>query len=64
MPGPVINELGTFETVSALLGALLIGIILVGLIERRNRTIFRMGHDSAAVLLTFLAGLVLLYAVR
>src|SRR5690606_22000953 len=30
--GPVINELGRFEVISALLGASLVGILLVGLL--------------------------------
>jgi cation:H+ antiporter len=60
----VINQLGPFEAVSALLGVLLTGIILVGLLERRNRTIFRMGYDSAAVLAVFAIGAAVLYAVR
>lgn len=62
--GPVINEAGSFEALSALLGTVLTGIVLVGLLERRNRTILRMGYDSAAVLLVFAAGVGLLYAVR
>ncbi len=58
--GPVVNELGTFETVSALLGAVLIGILLVGLLERRDTAVMRMGYDSIAVMLLFLGGLGLL----
>jgi len=50
---PVLNILGRFEIVSALLGALLIGIFKVGLLEHRDRTILRMGWDSAAVILIF-----------
>lgn len=61
--GPVINELGAFEALSAMLGALLIGILLVGLLERRDATILRMGYDSFAVIVLFLAGLGLLAAV-
>lgn len=57
---PVINTLGKFETVSALLGATLIGIFMVGLLEHRDRTIFKMGVDSAAVILVFLGGLAVL----
>jgi cation:H+ antiporter len=53
---PVLNTLGAFEVVSALLGAMLIGFFLVGLLEHRNRTIFRMGIDSAAVLAVFALG--------
>lgn len=50
---PVLNTLGRFEIISALLGALLIGIFKVGLLEHRDRTILRMGWDSAAVILLF-----------
>jgi cation:H+ antiporter len=59
--GAVINELGAFETVSALLGAALIGVFVVGLLERRDRTILRMGYDSLVVILLFAGGLILLY---
>src|SRR3546814_288500 len=57
---PVMNVLGAFETVSALLGAILIGIFMVGLLEHRNRTIFKMGVDSAAVIAVFVAGVAML----
>jgi cation:H+ antiporter len=59
--GPVVNELGRFEVVSSLLGAILIGVFLVGLLERRNRTVFRMGYDSLGVMVLFAGGLVLLH---
>lgn len=62
--GPVINELGPFEVASALLGLALIGIFLVGLLERRNPKVLRMGYDSLAVLLLFPAGVALLYGLR
>lgn len=58
---PVLNLVGSFEIVAALLGALMTGVILLGLLERRNRTVLRMGYDSAAVIGLFLAGCVLLY---
>jgi hypothetical protein len=44
--GAVMNEHGRFGTVSALLGTAIIGIMLVGLLERRNKTIMRMEYDS------------------
>jgi len=62
--GPVIAELGKFEMISALLGVLLTGIYLVGLLERRNPVILRMGYDSLAVLLVFAAGVGLLFSLR
>jgi len=57
---PVLNEPGRFEIVVALLGAVLTGIFMVGLLEHRNRTIFRKGIDSAAVIVLFAGGSVLL----
>lgn len=54
-----VNTLGPFETVSALLGAVLIGIFMVGLLEHRNRTIFKMGIDSASVIILFGMGVAL-----
>lgn len=62
--GPVVNELGRFEVVSALLGAILTGVFLVGLLERSNPVVMRMGYDSLAAMLLFIAGLGLLYAVQ
>lgn len=55
--GPVINELGRFAQISSLLGAILIGVFLVGLLERKNPTFMKMGYDSLAVMLLFMAGL-------
>ena len=57
---PVLNTLGKFETVSSLLGATLIGVFMVGLLEHRDRTIFKMGVDSAVVIALFAAGAALL----
>ncbi len=54
LPGePLLNMLGLFEVISALLGAVLIGVFVVGLLEHRNRTIFKMGVDSALVIVLF-----------
>ncbi len=62
--GPVLPEVGRPASVGALLGIVLTSIFLVGLIERRDRVLLRMGYDSIAVLLAYAAGLVVLYAVR
>lgn len=62
--GPVLNEVGQFSLFASLLSALLAAIYLVGLIERRDRTIARMGIDSFAVLVVYLGGLLLLYQLR
>ena len=60
--GPVINEIGDFEVVSSLLGTSLTEVFLVGLLERRNPVILRMGYDSLCVILLFALGLVLLFS--
>jgi cation:H+ antiporter len=62
--GPVLNEVSRFSLVASLLGALLTTIYLIGLVERRNRTIGRMGIDSLATLLVYFAGLFVLYRLR
>lgn len=58
---PVLNHAGRFEVVASLLGALMTGVLILGLLERRDRTILRMGYDSATIIGMFLSGLVLLY---
>lgn len=62
--GPALKEVGRFSLAASVLGALLAAMYLIGLIERRDRTVARMGVDSFAVLLTYLGGLVLLYQLR
>lgn len=61
---PVINELGRFEVVLALLGLTLIGVFQVGLLERRDRVVLRMGYDSLVVMVLFAAGAAGLYLLR
>ena len=41
--GPVLGEVGRFSTLAALLGIAVTILFLVGLIERRDRTVMRMG---------------------
>lgn len=61
---PVLNRVGVFSSVAALLGIAVTTLFLIGLAERRDRTILRMGVDSAAVLLVYFGGLVILYGLR
>jgi len=61
---PVLNRVGAFSAVGAMLGIAVTALFLIGLAERRDRTILRMGVDSAAVLLVYLGGLGLLYTLR
>ncbi|GAB3551619.1 sodium:calcium antiporter [Noviherbaspirillum agri] len=62
--GPVLNEVGNFSLFAALLCILMTTIYLVGLIERRNRTIARFGIDSVAILVAYAGGLFMLYQLR
>ena len=61
---PILNRVGRFSAFAALIGIVVTTLFTMGLIERRDRTILRMGFDSAAVLVTYLAGLVVLYQLR
>lgn len=61
---PVLAELGAFSVVACCLAALLCAILIVGIVERRDRTIFRLGYDSAAMIAVYLGGLVTLYFLR
>lgn len=61
---PVLGEVGAFSIVAAALGMLLNAILIIGLIERRDRTVLRMGWDSAAMLLVYGGGLFVLYGLR
>lgn len=63
-PGPVLATLGAFTVVAACLAALLCSLLIVGLVERRDRTILRVGYDTAAMIAIFAVGLVALYLLR
>lgn len=64
-PGPpVLNGLGDFAVVGALLGIAVTLLYVAGLIERRDRTVLRLGIDSWAVAITYAAGVVALYFLK
>jgi cation:H+ antiporter len=60
--GAILNEAGPFEMVAALLGIVLTAVYIIGLLERRDRTILRMGYDSLAAIAFYATGLVVLYS--
>lgn len=62
--GPVLAEVGRFAGFGALLAIALTAIYLAGMIERRDRTVLRMGYDSLAVLGVYLGGVGVLYTLR
>ncbi len=64
-PGPpLLSSVGAFSAFGALLGLVLTAIFLAGVVERRDRTVLRMGIDSLAALLVYAGGVALLYALR
>jgi cation:H+ antiporter len=61
---PVLSRVGDFSVFGALLGIVATTLFLMGVAERRDRTILRMGTDSLAVLVVYLGGLVILWTLR
>lgn len=56
-PGPPVMSLaGSPEAVAALLGMVMTGCFVIGLLERRDRTLWRVGYDSVAVVGLYLLG--------
>ena len=62
--GPILAAADRSALFAGTLGMIVTCIYLLGLLERRNRTIGRMGIDSAAVLVTYVVGVVGLYFLR
>jgi len=62
--GPILNEVDRFSLFAMLLGILLTAVYLAGFVERRRKTILRMGIDSIIVLLAYSGGLVVLFFLR
>jgi cation:H+ antiporter len=58
---PVLNVVGPSAAFGAVLGICLTTLFMIGVLERRDRTVLRMGYDSAAVLLVYFGGLAILY---
>ncbi|SFR76457.1 sodium:calcium antiporter [Sphingomonas jatrophae] len=54
---PVLSAAGTFEAVGALVALLMTGAFTVGFLERRDKTILRMGYDAAVSILIFAGGM-------
>lgn len=57
---PVLGQAGQFEAIGATLAVLMTGAFVVGLLERRDRAILRIGYDALAAILLFAGGLALL----
>jgi cation:H+ antiporter len=64
-PGPpLLSRIGAFSAFGALLGLVLTAVFLAGAIERRNRTVLRMGWDSLAAIVIYAAGVAVLWTLR
>lgn len=61
--GAVINAVDRSAMLMASLGIVMTALYLWGLLERRDRSVWRMGVDSWWVLLSYLAGLAILYSI-
>ena len=62
--GPILASTDRSAMFAGALGMVVTAIFLLGLLERRNRTVLRMGIDSLAVLVVYASGLAGLYALR
>lgn len=62
--GPVLNKAGAFGVFGAFLGIALTALFVIGMAERGDKTVLRMGIDSAAVLVCYFAGLIVLFFLR
>jgi cation:H+ antiporter len=62
--GPILREADTSALFAAAIGMVVTAIFLLGLLERRDRTILGMGMGSAGVLLAYALGIVGLYSLR
>lgn len=61
---PVLREAGAFAGIAALLALALTAVFVAGLVDRRDRTIARMGYDSLVAILVYAGGLAVLYRLR
>jgi cation:H+ antiporter len=61
---PVLSRADTFSVFGVFLGIIVTTLFIAGLAERRDRTIWRMGVDSIAVLVVYAGGVAILYSLR
>lgn len=55
--GLVLREIERSSMVAALIAVLLTSFFLIGLVERRDKAVLRIGYDSIAVLVVYAAGM-------
>ncbi len=59
--GPIFNAMDPNVGLLGALGIIVTAVFLWGVLERRDRTIFGMGSDSAIIILVYLLGMLLYY---
>lgn len=62
--GPILAATEQSAVFAGSIGMVITSIYLLGLLERRDRTLLRMGYDSIAVMVVYAVGLVGLYWMR
>lgn len=62
--GPILAATDASGMLAAAMGLIVTCLLLLGLLERRDQTVGRMGLDSIAVLVTYVVGLAGLYHLR
>ncbi|UYQ74147.1 sodium:calcium antiporter [Pelagibacterium flavum] len=61
---PVLSQADTFTIFGTLLGIAVTSLFVIGMAERQDKTVLRMGLDSAAVFVCYAAGLVVMFFLR
>lgn len=61
---PVMIQSGPFAAFGALLALSLTGFYMLGMLERRDKTVLRMGWDSIAVIVAYCGGVAVLHGLR
>jgi cation:H+ antiporter len=54
---PVLRQVDGSAMTASLLAILLTMLYLIGLVERRDRSVLRMGYDSIVVVVVYVAGI-------
>lgn len=62
--GPILAAADRPTLFAGCVGMVVTALLLLGLLERRDRTVFRMGVDSLAILIAYITGLVGMYVLR
>lgn len=60
----VLSTVGRFSSFAVLLAIAVTALFVVGLAERRDRTVLRLGIDSIAVVAVYIGGVAILYTLR